>query len=225
MSQYTGKDILQPKLEYMHLSLLSNKVRVLVVGGGRAGYIKCKSFSEKGCSVTVVSKDFSEEFKEFSPSEVTLICGEYNSDYILDKHMVVIAVEDGKLIQEITEDCEKLSKLYLNCADFKEGLLSVPLQRETESTLFSISTKGGNPKTARFLAEVIEKGIREYDELISYSSSLRERIKKTPYKDEIMTFTASEDFKFFVDKAVQEKVLRIFYGGKNFEYKNSDTEK
>ena len=45
-------------LNYTMISLLSNKVNILIVGGGEAAFIKCRTFSKEGCNITVVSKEF-----------------------------------------------------------------------------------------------------------------------------------------------------------------------
>ena len=53
----------EEQLEYIMLSLLSNKINVLIIGGGEASLIKTKTFLNGGCNVTVVAKEFLEDFK------------------------------------------------------------------------------------------------------------------------------------------------------------------
>ncbi len=211
MHENNREDILSEELEYMTISLISSKIHVLVVGGGRAGLLKTRAFAERGCVVTVLSKEFSEEFKEIK--NIKLVKGEYSSDAISDKHIVVIAVSDEELVRRIRKDCDDLRKLYLNCRSFGEGTFIVPLQRETRSTVFNLSTKGGSPKTSQFLAEAVKEKLSEYDDFVEYLYNLRKWLKGKKEKDEIMNFAASEDFYFFYKKQHHQLVLNLFYEG------------
>ena len=51
-------------LDHAFISLISSKIKVLIVGGGKGGYIKAKSFLQRGCKVYVISKEFDERFEE-----------------------------------------------------------------------------------------------------------------------------------------------------------------
>ena len=70
------KDILEEGLEYTFLSVMSQKLRVGIIGGGKVGYIKGKNFALKGCIVEVLSLDFIEEF--YRLKNINLIKGSYN---------------------------------------------------------------------------------------------------------------------------------------------------
>ena len=212
MSQDTKENILEDVIEYTHISLISSKTKVLIVGGGRAGYIKAKSFASKGCMVSVLSEEFIGDFDNLlNLANVNIIKGEYESSFIVEKHLVVIAVNDNEVRVKIKEDCEKLYKLYLDCTDFKEGQFVMPVQRETNNVTFSLNTKGGSPKAAMFLAEVMEQTLIEYDEFIQYLCQLREEVKSSEYKGKILDFASTEDFRFFYDKGKHKEVLRMFF--------------
>lgn len=218
-----SKDILSPELDYMNIALISAKTKVLIIGGGRAGFIKTRSFVEHGCQVLVISKDFSEEFKTLEAFEnLQCIVSEYKVDFIFQNHLIVIAVNLVDLLENIMKDCEIHCKLYLNCTNFKEGSFVIPAQGKTENINFSIHTQGGNPKTSMFLVKTMSKKLSEYDELVGFNHFLRERIKLSPNKNEILDFISSEDFKFFVKKRAANIILQLFYGGFNFEIKNCD---
>ncbi|WP_125153199.1 NAD(P)-dependent oxidoreductase [Clostridium rectalis] len=217
------ENILCNRLEYTFLSLISNKVNVLIVGGGRAGFIKAKTLTKKGCNITVLAKDFCDEFKKISTANnIKLINGEYKREYIINNHIIIIAVNDSFLNKKIKEHCIELFKLYLDCSNFKEGLVVLPCQRETENINFAINTKGGNPKTSRYLAEKIKIDLKKYDEFVEYNCYIRHIVKEYKNKDEIMNFISSEDFYFFYKKDVHKYILKMFYGGSNFEINSCD---
>lgn len=221
MPENSREDILSSDLEYIFISLLSQKISVVIIGGGKAGFIKCKSFSEKGCRVLVVSKEFDESFQSLQNLDnVELIQDSYKKSYILNKHLVVIAVDNEKDNSEIKDDCENNYKIYLDCSNFKHGLFITPMQKHLKNLSFSIHTKAGNPKASIFLANYIEDKLNDYDDFTYYISTLREKVRKLSYKDEFMNFVTTQDFKFFYSKGVHEKVLSMYYGGENFEFKN-----
>ena len=92
MYKDTRKDIPEECLEYTYLSIISRKLRIGIVGGGKVGYIKGKNFIYKGCNVDVLSLDFVEEFSKLK--DINLIKGEYYKDFIKDKHLIIIATDD-----------------------------------------------------------------------------------------------------------------------------------
>lgn len=212
MFENNTKDFLSNELVYTHISLLSCKTKVLIIGGGRAGYIKAKSLASKGCKVFVLSEEFICDFDNLlNMSNVNIIKGKYESSFTHDKHLVVIAVNDNMARDKIKEDCEKLYKLYSDCTDFREGQFVMPVQRKTRNVIFSLNTKGGSPKAAILLADIIDKTLSEYDEFVEYICTIREEVKTFEYKDEILNFIVSEDFRFFYDKNKHKEVLRMFF--------------
>lgn len=214
MFEDSGKDILSGELEFMFLSVVSKRLKVLVVGGGRAGLIKTESFSKKGCILTVVSPCFTGELQRFAQGKnVELIKDNYKENYILDKHIVIIATNDDRINSIIKNDCDRHSKLYLHCADFKKGIVITPSEAETKNIHFALHTKGGGPKTSKMLLDVMKKTLENYDGYVEYICKLREKIKGFHKKSEIMNFVSTPDFKFFYEKQKQEYILKMFYGG------------
>jgi precorrin-2 dehydrogenase/sirohydrochlorin ferrochelatase len=201
-----------PDLNYTMISLISNKINVLIVGGGEAAFIKCRTFYKNGCNITVVSKEFSHLFDSIKASNIKLIESEYDKSYIEHNHIVIIATDNEETNNAIKADCDKKNKLYIHCADFKEGLIVTPVQNNTPRMKFALHTKNGSPKTALFMATVIEDKLIEYNDFIDYTSSIRNIIKKMERKKEIMNFICSRDFYFFYTKGAQNNILEMFYG-------------
>jgi precorrin-2 dehydrogenase / sirohydrochlorin ferrochelatase len=226
MPEDNREDFLPTKLDYTFISLISQKTRVIVIGGGRAGFIKARTFAQRGCSVSVVAQSFINEFDELMHiNNVTLKFERYCASQIIDKHLVIIAVSDNNLIGEIVRDCEISCKLYLNCSNFKEGIFVTPVQGETDSISFALHTKAGGPKASLFLRGIVEKKLKGYDGLIQYISCLREKVKGMPLKEELMEFVSSEDFKFFYSSGVHKEVLQLFYGGIGIEFEDCNKTK
>ena len=201
-----------PELNYTMISLISNKVNILIVGGGEAAFIKCRTFSKDGCNITVVSKEFSHLFESLKATNIKLIKSEYDKSYIEHNHIVIIATDNEETNRDIKVDCDKNNKLYIHCADFKEGLIVTPVQKDTPNMKFALHTKNSSPKTALFMSNVIEDKLMEYNGFIDYTSLIRNMIKKMELKKEIMNFICSKDFYFFYTMGAQNNILEMFYG-------------
>ncbi|WP_160672760.1 NAD(P)-dependent oxidoreductase [Clostridium sp. C8-1-8] len=205
-----------PELDYMFLSLISNKINVIIVGGGKAAYIKAKSLVDKGCNLTIVSKEFDEEVEALIYKDAVFIKEGYDKAFILDKHLVFICIDDKEVTRKIINDCNELSKLYINCVDSKEGLAVMPMQANNKAISYAINTNKANPKMARRILRDIEKAVEPLSELTSFSTKLRQRMKALGKIDKvIMEFITSEEFSFFFGKGYGEKVLYLYF---NKEY-------
>lgn len=199
-------------LNYTMISLLSNKVNILIIGGGEAALIKCRTFSKEGCNITVVSKEFCLGFYALQDIyNVKLIKSEYDESYVDNNHIVIIATDNKETNDGIKKYCDRNSKLYVHCGDYKQGLFVTPVQRNTPNMKFALHTKNSSPKTALFMSKVIEDKLFEYEGFIDYTCSMRNMLKKSKIKKEIMNFVCSEDFYFFYTKGAQNAILEMFY--------------
>ena len=212
MDKDNRKDIYDEGIEYSYISLISKKVRVGIIGGGKAGTIKTKHFVNNKCYVEVLSKEFDEEIIKLANSfkeSLNLINEEFSYDFLSDKHLIVIAVDDEVLKIKIRDYCEENYKIYIDSSNFKDGMGVVPIQRKTENITFALNTKQGNPKGAIILASEIKNIIEEYDDFIKFIGIIRNKAKKLPeYKNDIIELTSNDNFKKFFDEGKGENVLR-----------------
>lgn len=210
MSGHNKQDL--SDLNYTMISLISNKINILIVGGGDAAFIKCRSFSKEGCKVTVVSKEFCPEFLEVDGLyNVKLIKDDYNEVYVDNNHIVIIATNSKETNEIIKKYCDSICKLYVHCEDHKRGLFVSPVQKDTKNIKFALHTKYGSPKTALFMAEIMEDKLCKYSDFIDYTFSIRNKVMKNTLKKEIMNFVCSEDFYFFYTKGLHDSILEMFY--------------
>lgn len=198
-------------IEYTYLSIISKKLRVGIIGGGKASYIKAKSFLSKGCIVEVLSLDFIEEF--YNLSNIILIKECYNKRFIKDKHLIIIATSNNEKNIEIKKDCDDEFKLYILASNFSEGMIVTPVQKEVNNISFAINTKYANPRGALMLANKIVNLLEDYDAFIWYSSYVREQAKLLKEnKKEIIDFVCSEDFYYIYKKGKEKIILEMFFG-------------
>lgn len=198
--------------KYIALNFFSNKIKIKIIGAGKGAFIKAKTFCTNGCSIEVLSKDFSEEILSLKDYNIKYIKGDYYKDFLVDAHIILIAVDDKDLCKVIIKDCESLNKIYIDSTEFKNGMGVIPSQRNLNNLSFSVSTKVGVPKISKLLGDKIEKSLKEYDEFTLYISRLRKKAKDQNLKKEIIGFICTEDFKFFHEKSKDEIVFRMFFG-------------
>ncbi|WP_010296471.1 NAD(P)-dependent oxidoreductase [Clostridium senegalense] len=204
-----------------YLSLKTNNLKVLIIGGGKAGFIKLKSFTEKGASVKVVSREFCQDIINYNSKErFELSYEQYNDELINKAHIVVIATGDKKLNDKIRNDCENNFKFYIDTTEVSKSLCTMPVIGETENMTFALQTKGKSPKTTLFMKNVLKENLTEYDNYIEFTVKVRNSIKNIDKKKEVMNFIASKDFLYFFNKGYGEEILNLFYGGNNLEISN-----
>ena len=126
MPKYS-KANLHGELSYAPITLLGEKLKIGVIGAGQGALIKVRNFYNKGSKIEVLALDFLEDFYKFNGDKVKLIKGNYNKEFILDKHLIIIAIDDENVISKIKDDCEELYKIYINSSKFRDGMGVVPV--------------------------------------------------------------------------------------------------
>lgn len=204
------KDI-QNEIEYTFLSLFSQKVRIGVIGGGKAGFIKIRHFVQNKCYVEVLAKNFTEEVLDLSNKNenLKLVYRKLDEEFLKDKHIIIIALNDGLLENRIKKYCDENYKIYIDCTDFKKGMAVVPTERSTKTMNFALNTKGGNPKGSVWAAERVSGILSEFDDFIEFTTKIRNKAKNIPeYKKEIIQFIFTDEFKISFDKGEAVKSIK-----------------
>lgn len=197
MPEYNRKDI-QNEIEYSFISLFSKKIRIGVVGAGRAGAIKIRRFVKNKCYVEVLAREFSKDILELSQlnNNLQLINEEFDDNFLKDKHLIIIALDDSTIKYKIKKYCDDNYKIYIDSTDFKEGMAVVPAERSSRTVNIAVSTKGGNPKGSVWAAEKLSRALMEDDDYIEFTTRIRNKAKDIPEcKNEIINFVFTEAFR------------------------------
>lgn len=211
MPEYS-KANLHGELSYAPITLFGEKLKIGVIGAGRGALIKVRNFYNKGSKIEVLALDFLEDFYKFNGDKVKLIKGNYNKDFILDKHLIIIAIDNDSVINEIKDDCEKLCKIYINSSKFKDGMGVIPVTRESKFITVAVNTKVGNPRGSVMVAESITESLEEFDEYIRLTGEIRNSLfLDKEIKDDLLKFINSSDCKFFYNKDKIFEVFKLFY--------------
>ncbi|WP_370773615.1 NAD(P)-dependent oxidoreductase [Clostridium sp.] len=211
MPKYS-KANLHGELSYAPITLLGEKLKIGVIGAGRGALIKVRNFYNKGSKIEVLALDFLEDFYKFNGDKVKLIKGNYNKEFILDKHLIIIAIDDKNVISKIKDDCEELYKIYINSSKFRDGMGVVPVTRESKFITVAVNTKVGNPRGSVMVAESITKSLQGFDEYIKLTGEIRNSLfLDKEIKEDLLKFINSSDCKFFYDKNKIFEVFKLFY--------------
>ena len=158
------------------INLNIDKMKITIIGGGKVAYRKATNFLNFDKKVTVVSKEFIEEFEEIK-ERIEMIYDEYNQKYIENSFIVVAATNDKKINHEIGVYCNQKGKL-VNVVDDKElSNFTVPSYIKRGELLLSVSTGGNSPSlSAKIKRELEEKYDESYEEYIELLGLARKKI-------------------------------------------------
>lgn len=158
----------------LYLDLKSKKVTVF--GGGNVGYRKASYFGEEA-DVTVVSKDFNENFFSTTFELVTADIFEVADEWIA-KSDLVVAAADPCVNDFIAKRSELAGKPY-NRSD-APGSFLIPSLVKRNNYSVAVSTYGNSPAMSRYLKVWLDQYLDEkYDKMIDFQRQLREELKKT----------------------------------------------
>lgn len=209
MPKNNKKDICAGRIDYSSIVFLSKKLRVGVIGAGKGGLIKANHFLKQNSQVFILTKD---KISQEGIEKATIINKEYDRSFILDKHIIIIAVKNETLRNKIKEQCEEIYKIYIDASNFKEGMGVLPVQRESKNLVFALNTKGGNPKASVFISNKIKEELEKYDDFVEFTTIVRNKLKENnKLKDEVLNFIFNDDFIFFFNKGKGSIILKMFY--------------
>ncbi|MGL4742064.1 MAG: NAD(P)-dependent oxidoreductase [Sarcina sp.] len=194
-----------------YLAIDYKNIRVGVIGAGKVALLKLNKFINKGSYIEIIAKEFSEDFLNMNCENIKLFNEKYAKKFIKDKHLIIIAIDDKILTNEIVKDCKDEFKLFINCVDSNNSLARMPYQRESDKFLFALNSKDTNPKNVKLVGKKILNMINEEDEFEDFTYKLRLKVNDKYYREDILNFINTEDFKFFWKKEKSEIVLKLFF--------------
>ncbi|EPZ53580.1 siroheme synthase, N-terminal domain protein [[Clostridium] sordellii ATCC 9714] len=121
---------------------------ITVIGGGKIAYRKVNNFLKFGYKVTVVSREFIEDFNNIE-NKIKLIKDEYSEKYIKDSFIVVAATNNKKVNESIGMFCRTNNKLVNVIDDQNLSNFIVPSCVKRGDLVISVSTGGKSPSLAQ----------------------------------------------------------------------------
>lgn len=149
---------------------------ITVIGGGKIAYRKVNNFLKFGYEVTVVSREFIEDFNNIE-NKIKIIKDEYSEKYIKDSFIVVAATNNKKVNESIGMFCRTNNKLVNVIDNQKLSNFIVPSCVKRGDLVISISTGGKSPSLASKIRKDLEIQYDDsYEEYLILLGELREQI-------------------------------------------------
>ena len=165
------------------------ELRLLIIGAGEIGYEKLQAVltNSPNTRIRIVANYFKPEVEElsFQYPNIQLIYADYKPVYLEQCDLVIAAVNDIELTEQIRSDAKQKGKL-INAAD-KPALCDFYLGSIiTKGDIkIAISTNGKSPTLARRLKEFFNEALPdELETVVSNLNSIRNNIK-TGFKERV----------------------------------------
>lgn len=173
--------IQQEKNNLYPIFLKVHQLNVLLIGAGNVGLEKLSFLlkSSPDAKVQIVAIEISTEVNNLALNHnVEIIQNAYNSDYLNNKDLVIVATDNNNVNTQAYKDC-KQRNLLVNVADtphlcdfYLGGIVT------KGNVKIAISTNGKSPTTAKRLRQFFEEVIPEdINELVQNLNAYRKTIK------------------------------------------------
>jgi len=179
----------QDKNNLFPIFLKLEELRLLIVGAGEIGYEKLQTViaNSPNTRIRIVANYFKPEVEElsFKYPNIQLIFADYKPVFLDQCDLVIAAVNDIDLSEQIRNDAKQKGKL-INAAD-KPSLCDFYLGSVvTKGDIkIAISTNGKSPTLARRLKEFFNEVLpEELEAVVSNLNSIRNNIK-TGFKERV----------------------------------------
>ena len=165
------------------------ELRLLIIGAGEIGYEKLQTVlaNSPNTRIRIVANYFKPEVEElsFQYPNIQLIYADYKPVYLEQCDLIIAAVNDIELAEQIRNDAKQKGKL-INAAD-KPSLCDFYLGSiiKKGDIKIAISTNGKSPTLARRLKEFFNEVLPdEIETVVSNLNSIRNNIK-TGFKERV----------------------------------------
>ncbi len=157
------------------------RMRAVIIGGGKVAARKAQALLEAGAILTSISPEFCSDFPFLTDpsSRVTFLHREYRQGDLEGAFLVIAATDDFQINQAVWEEAQQRSCLINVVDDPKRCNFIIPAVLERGEIKIAISTGGSSPALARRLRERLEKMIGpEYGRLAMLLGELRPELQK-----------------------------------------------
>ena len=172
------KKIIENPVRYFPIYLEIKNKKILVIGGGVVAQRKIESLLEAGANVAVVSKDLTQQLREYKKDGKIIVIGrDYEEKLLENVFMVIAATDDVELNHRISQDALKKG-LLINAVDQPEDCNFIfPSVIKRGDLIVAISTSGKSPALAKKIREQLEQEFgSEYEILLNIMGNLRKEI-------------------------------------------------
>ena len=153
---------------------------VTIFGGGDIALRKAILLIKARPLLTVIAKDFSEEFKDFiDKNKIAFVQKSYEASDIRSQVLIVAATNDKRVNKSIS-NISQANRIPVNVVD-QPDLCSFTMGSivERDALVVSISSGGKAPVLERMIRQTLESLIpSHYSKLVNFAGSIRGLVKK-----------------------------------------------
>jgi|GEM_PF-375270 len=200
-------------MRYYPVGIDTKDKKILVVGGGRAAYLKIKQLVYTWACVTVISKQFCEEVielnKVFSKNLIlqTKVIEINNIDIETEYNLVFICTDSKELNLEIYKYFSDRNVLSMMSNNRENSDFITMSTMEKENTTVSVSTEGRSPTASKLMLSEIEKILNdEFMEKINLLCEIRELLLNEKNKSKENISSIMESLILYDNKDLKTKI-------------------
>lgn len=168
-------------MRYYPIGIDTNDKNILVVGGGRAAYLKIKQLVNTWACITVISKQFCKEIlelqKNFSKKLIlqTKFIDIKNINIETEFNLVFLCTESKELNLEIYKDFKGMKVITMMSNNRENSDFITMSTMEKEKIIVSVGSEGRSPTASKFILSEIDKLLNdEIVEKINLLCEIRE---------------------------------------------------
>ncbi|MEE6452335.1 NAD(P)-dependent oxidoreductase [Gottfriedia acidiceleris] len=133
---------------------LQNK-KITIIGGGKIAFRKAKAFIKSGASITIISPQLCEDFKQLPT--IKWINKYFEKADLTGAHIVIAATDDKK-INKFVKECTSDLQWFNDVSDQNNSDFHTPAVVRRGDLIVSVSTSGKSP----VLSKKIKKELDTY---------------------------------------------------------------
>ena len=167
-------------MRYLPLHLDLKGRELLVVGGGEVARRKVELLLKADARITLIARKVDQKLHELAAGQhLNVVVGDYHSEQLDGKLMVVAATSDSELNRRISEDA-KARNMLVNVVDAPElCTVTFPAIIDRGHLVVSVGSSGTSPVLTRHIREMIEQFLPErLSRLATFLADKREALKK-----------------------------------------------
>jgi len=197
-------------MNFFPIFLKTDRLKAVVIGGGKVAERKVLTLLNCGFSITVVSPDLTKELKKLGESgNINILQRKYKIGDLKSASLAFFTASDSKIYSDVRTEADKF-KILLNCADDPDNCdFIMPSIIKRGSLKIAISTSGKSPILSAMLKKSFEKSIgKEYDlylEILGvirkYAACLEKNLKM-----KVLTSAASSKIPQWIKKKEIKKI-------------------
>lgn len=205
-------------MRYYPIAIDTQNKKVLIIGGGRASYLKLKSLLDTYAQITVISESFSRDIvdaRNNHNTKLTLITEKIDKDNInipSTYDIVFICTDDKELNRHLCRYFKVQNIMVMAADDRKNSDFITSSIIEKKNITISVNTDGRSPTVSKLIAEEIRNILtEEFVNKIDMFCEMRDllRSQKTDSQNEMnIKSLMDEMIKYDVEK-IKSKILEI----------------